>query len=112
MNWVYSTGRGKPKQVPTTEQTEPEAGFSSSLFGLDGSVTSQQTAPPPQPVVDEADYLEVVKSGTMLSILTADVDVKPDPRLFAELHRSTKKNPPRTLKYELTYVCHPHCISY
>lgn len=108
MNWVYSAGTEKPKQVPVVEQIK-KTGFFSSLFGLGGSSTPQRAASPlpPQPAVNEAEYLEVGKSSVVLTIFTAEVDVKLNQKISTELHRSTKKNPPRTLKYELIYVCHP-----
>ena len=99
MNWVYSTGTEKPRQVPVIEKIKPEVRISSS----------KQTGPPPppQPVINEAKYLEVGQSSVQLTIFTADVDVNPSQKLLGELYRSTKKYPPSTLKYELIYVCHP-----
>ena len=108
MNWVYSTGTEKPKQVPVIEQTKPKTGFFSSLFGLGGSNTPQRAPSPlpPQPAIKEAEYLRVGQSNVVLTIFTAEVDVKLSQKISAELHRSTKKNPPRSLKYELIYVSH------
>ena len=109
MNWVYSTGTERPKQAPAVEQTKHKAGFFSSLFGLGGGNTPQRAASPlpPQPVVNEAEYLKVGQSSVVLTIFTAQVDVKLSQKISTELHRSTKKNPPRALKYELIYVCRP-----
>ena len=39
-----------------------------------------------------------------LIVFTAEVDVKVDKKLSTELLRSTKKNPPARLKYDLIYV--------
>lgn len=39
-----------------------------------------------------------------LSVFSAEVDVKLNMKMASELHRSTKKNPPSKLKYELIYV--------
>ena len=110
MNWVYSTGTEKPKPVPVIEQIKPKTGFFSSLFGLGGnsSTPSRAASPlPPQPVIDEAEYLKVGQSSVVLTIFTAEVDVKLSQKISTELHRSTKKNPPRALKYELIYVGRP-----
>ena len=109
MNWVYSTGTEKPKQVPVIEQIKPRTGFFSSLFGLSGSSTPQRAPSPlpPQPALNEAEYLKVGQSSVVLTIFTAEVDVKLNQKISTEIHRSTKKNPPRTLKYELIYVSHP-----
>ena len=112
MNWVYSTGTEKPRQTSIVEQTKHKTGFFSSLFGLGGSSTPQRAPSPlpPQPVINEAEYLKVGKSSVVLTIFTAEVDVKLNQKISAELHRSTKKNPPRALKYELIYVRYPFPI--
>jgi len=106
MNWVYSTGTEKPKQVPLIEQIKPKTGFFSSLFGLGGNSTPQRAPSPlpPQPAIKEAEYLKVGQSNVVLTIFTAEVDIKLSQKISAELHRSTKKNTPRSLKYELIYV--------
>ena len=108
MKWVYSAGTEKPKPVSVIEQTKPKAGFFSSLFGLGGNTPQRTPSPlPPQPVINETDYLKVDQSSVVLRIFTAEVDVKLSQKISSELHRSTKKNPPRALKYELIYVSHP-----
>jgi len=81
MNWVYSTGTENPRQALVTEEIMPE-------------------------IVDDAEYLEVGQSSVVLTIFTAEVDANLSEKMKAELYRSTKKNPPRTLKYELIYVRH------
>ena len=108
MNSVYSSGAGEYKQVPTVEQSKHQAGFFPSLFRLGKSSTSQRAAPPPppQPVINEVRCLEVGQYSVALTIFAAEVDVKLSQKMSAELRRSTKKNPPCALKYELIYVCH------
>ena len=110
---VYSTGE-KSKQVPVVEEIDHRTGSSFSPFGLGGSDNSQHTAsqPPPQLVVNTVNNLEVGRYSALLTIFTAEVDVELGQKLLAELRRSTKKNPPRVLKYEFTYVCHPPYISH
>ena len=108
MKWVYSAGTEKPKPVQVIEQIKPKTGFFSSLFGFNGSTPQRVPSPlPPQPVINEAEYLKVDQSSVVLRIFTAEVDIKLSQKISAELHRSTKKNPPRTLKYELIYVSQP-----
>ncbi len=76
------------------------AGFSSSLFtNLVGSVP-----PPPEEPKTVIDPRQIRVTSVAMSIFSADVDVRLDKKLSAELHRSTKKNPPSKLKYELIYV--------
>lgn len=104
MKWVYSAGTEKPNPAPVNEQIKPKAGFF-SLFGFGGSTPQRTPSPlPPQPIISEAEYLKVDQSSVVLRIFTAEVDVKLSQKISAELHRSTKKNPPRALKYELIYV--------
>lgn len=105
MDSVYSTGIGRTKQVPTIE---PEAVFF-SLPGLEEEVSQRASPPPTQPVVSEEGRLKVAQFSVVLTIFTAEVDVNIDQKLSAELHRSMRKNPPRTVKYELIYVCNPTC---
>jgi len=82
MNWVYLTGTEKPRQAPVAGRSQSE-------------------------VVDDAWYLEVGQSSIVLTIFTADVDVKLSKKMLVELNRLTKKNPPHVLKYELIYVRQP-----
>jgi alpha-D-ribose 1-methylphosphonate 5-triphosphate synthase subunit PhnH len=76
--------------------------FFSSLF------TSFSATPPqrsdlqlPEEVTNP---LSIDETSVSLSIFSADVAVRLDRKLSVELHRSTKKNPPNKLKYELIYV--------
>ena len=55
------------------------------------------------------DPMVVNETNITLSIFSADVNVRLDKKMATELHRSTKKNPPSKLKYELIYVS--GCIS-
>ena len=48
--------------------------------------------------------LEAPLSSVVLTIFAANVDVRLDKKMTAELLRSTKKNPPSRLRYELIYV--------
>ena len=107
MNRVYSAGTETPEQIPVVEQIKPKAKFSSLLPGSLWSSTSRRTASPlhSQSVTAEVGHLEVGRSSVVLTIFTAEVNVSLSQKLSAELHRSTKKNPPRALKYELIYVC-------
>lgn len=107
MKWVYSAGTEKPKPITVAEQTKPKAGFFSTLFGFGGSTPQRSPSPLPPPVVNETEYLKVDQSSVSLTIFTAEVDVKLNQKISTELHRSTKKNPPRVLKYDLIYVSRP-----
>jgi hypothetical protein len=57
-----------------------------------------------QKAKERADMLTVGETSVALSIFSADVNVVLEKKMAAELFRSTKKNPPGKLKYELIYV--------
>lgn len=109
MRWVYSSGsEKKPKHRPVSLKLSKPAGaggFFSSLFtSLSGNATPQRSATP-LPVVEQVvDPLTINETSVSLSIFSADVDIRLNKKVAAELHRSTKKNPPNKLKYELIYV--------
>ena len=108
MGCAYKIGTKKTRQVSVIKKkAKPKTKFL-SFFGPNASSTSHQapSVSPPEPPTDEAE-LEVDHSGVELTIFTAFVDVKLSTKVSAELHRSMRKNPPRTLKYELIYVCCP-----
>ncbi|EPQ50196.1 hypothetical protein GLOTRDRAFT_141604, partial [Gloeophyllum trabeum ATCC 11539] len=109
LRWVYAAGSEKPPPVVPASKPKPApgaGGFFSSLFSSFASSTPSRTAsplpsaPPPKPV----DLLEVVQSKVTLAVYAADVEVKLDKKLERELYRSTKKNPPSRLRYELIYT--------
>lgn len=107
MQWVYTSGSEKPAPVIPKASKPTHSGFFSSLLSsLSGGSTPQRTPTPvaPPPVV-ERDLLKVNATSVTLSVFAADVDVRLDKKISSELYRSTKKNPPSKLKYELIYVC-------
>jgi ribosomal protein L31E len=108
LRWVYSTGSEKPPPPPVAKQTKPaiQGGFFSSIFSTRsaGSTPRRSVINLPAIPADVVDPLTVNETNVVLSIFSADVDVRLDKKIAAELHRSTKKNPPSKLKYELIYV--------
>jgi hypothetical protein len=98
MRWVYPVAAQKPARVSPAKS--PGAVFFASFLGF---ATPQRT-PSPLPQVETADIREINETNITLSIITADVNVKLDKKMADELHRSTQKNPPSKLKYELIYV--------
>ncbi|KAH9177932.1 hypothetical protein EDB89DRAFT_2111997 [Lactarius sanguifluus] len=79
-------------------------GFFSSLFS--GKSSSPRRSPTPTPAAPEEpiNLLGAPSSSVVLTIFTANVDVRLDKNMTAELLRATKKNPPSRLRYELTYM--------
>ena len=108
VRWVYSVGTEKPP--PATKQMKPAVpdggGFFSTLFKFgSGGLTPQRSPTPVPPIPKErVNMLEVNETGVTLTIFGADVNVKLDTKMRNELHRSTKKNPPGKLRYDLIYV--------
>ncbi|KAG6908391.1 hypothetical protein DXG01_004820 [Tephrocybe rancida] len=103
MQWVYTSGSEK-KRSPSILKPKPgSGGFFSSLFGFTATSTPQRQSTPLPPVQD-IDPHTINETSVALSIFSADVDVRLNKKIAAELHRSTKKNPPNKLKYELIYT--------
>lgn len=103
MRWVYSVGSEKPAPV-ASKPAKSQGGFFSSLFGLGSSTPQRAGTPQPVTPAPEVDLTEINESSVRLSIFAANVDVKLDKKMTAELLRSTKKNPPSKVKFELIYV--------
>ena len=107
--WVYTVGSEKPLATSRTDAlkgvSHQASGFFSSLFGFNGS-SSPRRSPTPAPTVpkDPINLLETPSSSVVLTIFAANVDVRLDKKMTVELLRSTKKNPPNRLRYELIYV--------
>ncbi|KAF8128969.1 hypothetical protein EV363DRAFT_1220883 [Boletus edulis] len=104
MHAIYADGTEKRPLLEVLEPRKPTGGFFSSLVS---ALTSQSTpqpetpALPPQPPKDPAELYDM---NVTLTVFTAEVDVKVDKKLSAELLRSTKKNPPMRLEYDLIYT--------
>lgn len=102
MDHVYSARIGMSQQNPEIESQPPFfSGLGPSSLQLESSPIS------PRSDVKEAGYLKVAQFSVVLTIFTVEVNVDTGEKLSAELHRSMRKNPPRTLKCELVYVRNP-----
>lgn len=103
MRWVYSTGTDKPAAKPSNKLSTPGSFF--SLFSsLAGITPPRSVVAPLLPPKEEIDPSTINETSVVLSIFSADVHVKLDKKIAVGLHRSTKKNAPGNLKYELIYV--------
>lgn len=106
---MSGTAKPAPLSQSTSQSKLPpsQSGFFASLFSsLSGAAAAPTRTPtplPPQPV-EEVDPLSITESNVVLSIFSAEVDVKLDKKMVLELQRSTKKNPPTSLKVDLIYV--------
>jgi hypothetical protein len=113
MQCVYSSGTGRPRPlaVQKVPKVSGQRGFFSSLL----STVARGNTPNPSPVTlpdepTEIDPLTANETSILLSVFSADVDIRLDKQMITELHRSTKKNPPKQLKYELIYVGAAHIL--
>ncbi|KAF9562769.1 hypothetical protein CPC08DRAFT_749290 [Agrocybe pediades] len=109
MKWIYASGTEKkrPNPAKVTKSTgPPSGGFFSSLFSsLAGTSTPQRTPTPILPSPKETvDYYAINETSVALSIYSASIQVRLDKKLSSEIQRSTKKNPPTRMKFELIYT--------
>jgi hypothetical protein len=110
VRWVYSVGSEKPSATSRADAlktvSHQTSGFFSSLFAGFGGSSTPRRAPTPAPVVlkESINLMEAHSSSVVLTIFAANVDVRLNKKMTAELLRSTKKNPPSRLRYELIYV--------
>ena len=110
VRWVYTVGSEKPSATSKTDSlktvTNQPGGFFSSLFSGFGASSTPQRTPTPVPAVPKklVNLLEAHSSNVVLTIFAASVDVRLSNKMTAELLRSTKKNTPGRLRYELIYV--------
>ncbi|CAA7259259.1 unnamed protein product [Cyclocybe aegerita] len=108
MKWIYLSGTEK-KRLVLTKQVKPAntgggffASILSSFSGAASRAPTPQPLPPPPPKA--VDPLSTSETSVSLSIYSASIRVKLDKKMTAEIHRSTKKNPPTTMKFELIYT--------
>jgi hypothetical protein len=104
MHAVIAVGTEKRPVIEVVETRKPKGGFFSSIVSAFTSQSSPQPETPALPPQPHKDPTEIHEINVTLTIFTAEVDVKVDKKLSAELLRSTKKNPPSRLKYDLIYV--------
>ncbi|GLB37239.1 putative protein of unknown function (DUF3684) [Lyophyllum shimeji] len=105
MQWVYSSGSEKTRPTSSNPKATGAGGFFSSLFtSFAGSVTPQRSSTPLPAPVKNVDPSTINETSVSLSIFSADIEVRLSKKVAAELHRSTKKNPPTKLRYELIYT--------
>ncbi|ESK92923.1 hypothetical protein Moror_8996 [Moniliophthora roreri MCA 2997] len=104
MRWVYSSGTQKPPP-PTAVQpvrSSAQGGWRSFFSSVIVKPTTPLPPPPPEPPVD---LLAISPTSVSLSIISADILLqKIDSKLESEIERSTKKQPPRKIRYDLIYT--------
>ena len=108
VRWVYNVGSEKPSATSRTDTLEKATHQTNGFFspqpesdGLEGWTPEVTPSVVPK---ESTDLLEAYSSNIVLTIFTANVDVRLDRKMTEELLRSTKKNPPSRLRYELIYV--------
>ncbi|PPQ99714.1 hypothetical protein CVT24_009697 [Panaeolus cyanescens] len=109
MKWIYTSGSQKKPPPPKVNKpaTQASGGFFSSLFSSFAGNSTPRLATPvplPPPVVETVNHLAINETSVSLSIFSAAVLVRLNQKLSSEIHRSTKKNPPAKMSYELIYT--------
>jgi hypothetical protein len=106
VRWVYNVGSEKPSATSRTDTLEKATHQTNGFFSpqSDGFETWTPEVTPSMVSKESTDLLEAYSSNIVLTIFTANVDVRLDKKMTEELLRSTKKNPPSRLRYELIYV--------
>jgi len=108
VRWVYNVGSEKPPATSRADTIETAThqtnGFFSGSPQADGFEAWMPEVTPSMEPKESTNLLEAHSSNIALTIFTANVDVRVDKKMTEELQRSTKKNPPSRLRYELIYV--------
>lgn len=108
MRWIYTSGTKRlPQSIPKINIPLPTTGFFSSLYSSFGKAGNSGSRAPPSPVAEienPINHHEITQTGVSLSIFSATIQVHLDKKMTTELVRSTKKNPPSKMKFELIYV--------
>lgn len=102
MNWVYTSDSRKHPLRDVVKTTA--TGLFSSLSGFLGVSTPQTQTSSPPASAPQVDLTEISTTSIILSVFSAEITVKLNSKLSSEIHRSTKKNPPSSMRYELIYV--------
>jgi hypothetical protein len=103
LHLVYTSG--SEKKARATSVAKPKiSNFFSSLFTSIAGNTTPQRSVTPMAHPDIIDPLSVNETSVALSVFSAEVDVKLNKKISTELYRSTKKNPPSKVRYELIYA--------
>ncbi|KAF9264248.1 hypothetical protein L218DRAFT_958669 [Marasmius fiardii PR-910] len=104
MRWVYSSGTEKPPPPTSVLPVKTPASTSWLSFFRSATPSRPVTPLPPPPPEPPVDHLAISTTTVSLSIFTAQASTRLDGKIAAEIHRSTKKKPPATLKYDLIYT--------
>ena len=106
VRWVYNVGSEKPSATSRTDTLETATHQTNGFFSpqSDELEASTPEVTPSMGPKESTNLLEAQSSNIVLTIFTANVDVRLDKKMTEELLRSTKKNPPSRLRCELIYV--------
>jgi hypothetical protein len=106
VRWVYNVGSEKPSATSRTDTLETATHQTNGFFSpqSDGFEARTPEVTPSMVPKESTNLLEAHSSNIVLTIFTANVDVRLDKKMTEELLRSTKKNPPSRLRCELIYV--------
>ena len=97
MHAIYAVGTERRPSIEVVGPRRQKGDFFSPSQPSPQPENLSEALQPPVPS-------ESREMNVTLTVFTADVDVRVDAKLSAELFRSTKKNPRSQLKYSLIYV--------
>ncbi|KAK2467792.1 hypothetical protein APHAL10511_000087 [Amanita phalloides] len=106
LRWIYSTWTEKPRLVtePTIHKMKSGGFFSSLISTFSGNSKRMVPEQPAQVKSDFKDPLSINTTSLSLSVFSANVEVQLEQKMVKALHRSTLKDPPTKLRYELIYT--------
>ncbi|KAF8497439.1 hypothetical protein F5888DRAFT_1634399 [Russula emetica] len=103
VRWVYNVGSEKPSTTSTTD-TLKTATHQSGFFSTQSDQFEASSTPAPMLRKKPINLFGATSSNIVLTIFTANVEVRLDEKVTGELLRSTMKKPPSRLRYQLIYT--------
>ena len=99
--WVYNIGSEKTSTASRTDTLKTVTHQTSGFFSPQSDRFETSA---PMLSEEPINLFEAISSNIVLTVFTANVEVRLDEKMTGELLRSTLKKPPSRLRYELIYV--------
>ena len=99
--WVYNVGSEK---TSTTSRTDALKTVTHQTSGFFSPQSDRFETLAPMLSEEPINPFEAISSNIVLTIFTANIEVRLDEKMTGELLRSTLKKPPSRLRYELIFV--------
>ena len=104
VRWVYNVASEKPSNISGTDSLNTATYQTSGFFSPQSDAFETSSTLVPMAPKESINLFETTSSNIVLTIFTANVEVRLDKKMTGELLRSTLKKPPSRLRYELIYV--------